>query len=52
MLACDLAGQPVPFAAGERWAEVHPGYVAAFGPEGSAIGPPPGYEPAARRGHN
>jgi hypothetical protein len=28
---------------------VHPGYVAAFGPEGSAIGPPPGYEPTARR---
>ena len=49
-LACELAGQPVPFAAGERWAEVHPGYVAAFGPGGSAIGPPPGYEPTARRG--
>jgi uncharacterized protein YndB with AHSA1/START domain len=51
-LACELAGQPVPFAAGERWAEVHPGYVAAFGPEASAIGPPPGYEPTARRGHH
>jgi uncharacterized protein YndB with AHSA1/START domain len=46
-LACELAGQPVPFAAGERWAEVYPGYVATFGPEASAIGPPPGYEPTA-----
>jgi len=29
-----------------KWTEVHPGYVAAFGPEASSIGPPPGYEPA------
>ena len=25
---------------GERWAEVHPGYVEAFGPEAATIGPP------------
>ncbi len=27
--------------AGERWQQVHPGYVARFGPEAAAIGPPP-----------
>lgn len=26
-----------------RWAEVHPGYVKAFGPAAAAIGPPAGY---------
>jgi uncharacterized protein YndB with AHSA1/START domain len=31
------------FRPGQRWAEVHPGYVAEFGPEAAAIGPPPGY---------
>jgi uncharacterized protein YndB with AHSA1/START domain len=25
----------------DRWPAVHPGYVAAFGPAGSSIGPPP-----------
>ncbi len=25
---------------GQRWREVHPHYVAAFGPEASVIGPP------------
>jgi uncharacterized protein YndB with AHSA1/START domain len=29
-----------------RWTEVHPGYVAAFGPDASSVGPPAGYEPA------
>jgi uncharacterized protein YndB with AHSA1/START domain len=47
-LAGELDGRAAPFAPGERWAQVHPGYVAAFGAAGSAIGPPPGYEPAAR----
>lgn len=35
-----LAGQPPAFRHGERWAQVHPDYVARFGPEASAIGPP------------
>lgn len=29
-----------------KWTQVHPGYVAAFGPEASTVGPPAGYEPA------
>jgi uncharacterized protein YndB with AHSA1/START domain len=29
-----------------KWTEVYPGYVAAFGPEASTVGPPPGHEPA------
>jgi uncharacterized protein YndB with AHSA1/START domain len=45
-LGHELAGTAYPLQPGQRWAQVHPGYVAAFGPEGSAIGPPPGYEPA------
>lgn len=32
-----------PLPPGQRWSEVHPGYVEAFGPEGATIGPPPGY---------
>ncbi len=28
---------------GQRWGEVHPGYVEAFGPQAAIIGPPPGY---------
>lgn len=32
-----------PRPAGERWAQAHPGYVAAFGPEAATIGPPPGH---------
>jgi hypothetical protein len=28
------------------WGDVHPGYVAAFGPEASTIGPPPGHDAA------
>jgi uncharacterized protein YndB with AHSA1/START domain len=35
----DLEGTTPP-AWGERWAVVHPGYVAELGPEASAIGPP------------
>jgi uncharacterized protein YndB with AHSA1/START domain len=44
MLEAHLDGATSP-EAGERWAEVHPGYVDAFGPEASTIGPP---EPAGR----
>jgi uncharacterized protein YndB with AHSA1/START domain len=40
VLACHLYGQSAPRAAGERWGEVHPGYVERFGPEAAAIGPP------------
>jgi uncharacterized protein YndB with AHSA1/START domain len=38
-LACDLAGEPAPE---KRWAEVHPLYVEAFGPEAASTGPPDG----------
>ena len=40
-LAADLdggTGEPLP--EGQRWREVHPQYVAAFGPEASTLGPP------------
>jgi uncharacterized protein YndB with AHSA1/START domain len=46
LLGCDLAGQAPPWQAGERWGVVHPGYVARFGPEASAIGPPQEWEDA------
>ena len=48
-LAADLDGQP-PAPAGQRWLAVHPGYVESFGPEGSAIGPPPRQDPRAGHG--
>jgi uncharacterized protein YndB with AHSA1/START domain len=35
------AGRPS-FSHGERWAQVHPRYVEAFGPEAATIGPPSG----------
>ena len=44
-LVADLAGAAPDFKPGERWADVHPQYVDAFGPEGSSIGPPEGWEP-------
>lgn len=40
VLAAGLAGQPPPFAPGERWQQVHPEYVERFGPEASRLGPP------------
>lgn len=43
LLASRLDGTSGP--AGSRWAEVHPEYVSSFGPEGSALGVPAGYEP-------
>jgi uncharacterized protein YndB with AHSA1/START domain len=43
-LASHLDQAPEPPAS--RWAEVHPGYVSSFGPAASAIGVPPGYQPA------
>jgi uncharacterized protein YndB with AHSA1/START domain len=36
----------VPGPPGNLWAEVHSGYVTSFGPDASALGVPPGYEPA------
>ena len=39
-LELELAGAKPDFKPGERWAAVHPQYVAAFGPEASSIGPP------------
>ena len=45
-LAGHLDGRP-PSPPGQRWAQVHPAYVEALGPEASVIGPPPGYGPAS-----
>lgn len=36
----DLGGGAPARGWGERWAEVHPGYVEEFGPEAATIGPP------------
>ena len=35
-----LGGTTPPWDAGERWAQVHPGYVEELGPEAATIGPP------------
>jgi len=43
-LARHLDGDGAPSA--NLWAEVHPGYASSFGPEASAAGVPPGYQPA------
>jgi uncharacterized protein YndB with AHSA1/START domain len=41
LLADDVAGRvSEPLPEGQRWREVHPHYVAAFGPDAAAIGPP------------
>lgn len=37
-----LHGAAPPWSPGERWSEVHPGYVAKFGPEAATLGPPQG----------
>jgi uncharacterized protein YndB with AHSA1/START domain len=39
-LEAELDGSPASDALRERWREVHPGYIEAFGPEASSIGPP------------
>jgi uncharacterized protein YndB with AHSA1/START domain len=41
-LGAHLDGQDASWPAGERWEQVHPRYVARFGPAGSSIGPPAG----------
>jgi len=40
VLACHLSGEEAPWTPTERWHHVHESYVARFGPEASAIGPP------------
>lgn len=42
LLAYDLDGERAPWKPGERWQEVHGGYVARFGPAAATIGPPAG----------
>jgi uncharacterized protein YndB with AHSA1/START domain len=42
LLAHELDGDEPTWTASERWGEVHPGYVDAFGPEAATIGPPAG----------
>jgi uncharacterized protein YndB with AHSA1/START domain len=37
-------GDPPASSASQQWQNVHPGYVEAFGPEGSCIGPPEGWD--------
>jgi hypothetical protein len=34
------AGSDPPWSSGERWQEVHPGYVEHFGPQAATIGAP------------
>jgi uncharacterized protein YndB with AHSA1/START domain len=43
-LAYEAVGQTAPWAAFDRWRAIHPDYVARFGPEASAIGPPEAWE--------
>jgi uncharacterized protein YndB with AHSA1/START domain len=35
-----LNGTASPWTSGERWSEVHPGYVERFGPAAATLGPP------------
>jgi hypothetical protein len=49
-LAHHLDGSTPPWDSGDRWAEVHERYAAAFGPEATTIGPPPGHDPRDRGG--
>jgi uncharacterized protein YndB with AHSA1/START domain len=47
-LEADLDGMPIPDA-GERWIAWHDQYLAAFPAEATAIGPPEGHDPRAKR---
>lgn len=40
LLEHELGGSDPPWSSGERWQEVHPGYVEQFGPQATTIGPP------------
>ena len=44
-LEFELAGREPDFRPGQRWGDVHPRYVATFGPDASSIGPPAGWQP-------
>jgi uncharacterized protein YndB with AHSA1/START domain len=44
LLAVDLSGEAAPWGPGDRWRQVHPGYVERFGPEAATIGPPQEWE--------
>ena len=46
LLVIELDGGTPDFKPGGRWAEVHPQYVAALGPDAATIGPPEGWSPA------
>ncbi|MDT4981705.1 MAG: hypothetical protein QOG07_3584 [Pseudonocardiales bacterium] len=47
-LALTLDGGAAPASsASQEWQNVHPGYVEAFGPDGSSIGPPEGWDDEA-----
>jgi uncharacterized protein YndB with AHSA1/START domain len=41
-LAHQLTGTAAPWTTGQRWSEVHPGYVERFGPAAATLGPPEG----------
>ena len=43
LLGYAVAGETPPWDANERWGQVHPRYVDAFGPEAATIGPPEGH---------
>jgi uncharacterized protein YndB with AHSA1/START domain len=43
LLAADLDGVPPVWRQGERWRQVHAGYVAEFPAEAATIGPPEGH---------
>ena len=40
LLVHEVDGTDPPASSEDLWAQVHPGYVAAFGPEAATIGPP------------
>jgi uncharacterized protein YndB with AHSA1/START domain len=44
LLGCALAGQPAPGDSADRWRQVIGPYRARFGPDASAVGPPPEWE--------
>ena len=46
-LEVELDGGKPSFTTGERWKSVHHLYVEEFGPEASAVGPPPDWEPSS-----
>ena len=50
-LACHLDGAAAPWPPGEQWSEVHPGYVAKFGPDTATMGPPERHEIGEGLGH-